>query len=370
MIHVDVMDGRFVPNITLGPGGGRGAAAGRRALPLDAHLMIEDAERYLDAFVDAGATSISVHVEALPHLQRAIAHLRERGVSPGVALNPSTPIAPLEEILPELDYVLVMSVNPGFSYQKLLPRRSTSCGGCGSAIRARGLSVRCRWTAASTPATSAPSWRRAPRSWWWAPPRSAAATRSGARPDRGRPWPGRPRVRCCSEGRRHRRRRVHRLAPRREPARGRPRGAGRRLLHRLLPARRSRRRTWRRSARTRASAWSRSGSRTPTSRRCSTAPSTSSTSRPRPACARRGAATSPTTPSTTCSPPSACSRPRSRPGRPTDRLRLVVLGLRRRARAPAARGRAVPAGLALRRHQARRGAPRACSTTATTACRR
>jgi ribulose-phosphate 3-epimerase len=120
MIHVDVMDGRFVPNITLGPAV---VQACRRAstLPLDVHLMIEDAERYLDAFVDAGATSISVHVEALRHLQRAVAYLRGRGVSPGVALNPSTPIATLQEILPELDRVLVMSVNPGFAGQKLLP---------------------------------------------------------------------------------------------------------------------------------------------------------------------------------------------------------------------------------------------------------
>ncbi len=120
MIHVDVMDGCFVPNISFGPVVVK-ACRRATALPLDVHLMIADAERYIDAFADAGATSISVHVEAMPHLQRSIAHLRERGVSPGVALNPATPIAALEEILPELDYVLVMSVNPGFSYQKLLP---------------------------------------------------------------------------------------------------------------------------------------------------------------------------------------------------------------------------------------------------------
>ena len=132
MIHVDVMDGHFVPNITIGPVVVR-ACRRATALPLDVHLMIEDAERYLDAFADAGATSISVHVEAVPHLQRAIAHLRERGVSPGVALNPATPLATLEEILPELDYVLVMSVNPGFADQTLPARaRSTSCGGSAS----------------------------------------------------------------------------------------------------------------------------------------------------------------------------------------------------------------------------------------------
>lgn len=120
LVHVDVMDGRFVPNITLGP---VVVEACRRAtrLPVDVHLMIESAERYLDAFVDAGASSVSVHVEALPHLQRAIDHLRRRGARPGVALNPSTPVGALDEILPELDFVLVMSVNPGFAGQTFLP---------------------------------------------------------------------------------------------------------------------------------------------------------------------------------------------------------------------------------------------------------
>jgi ribulose-phosphate 3-epimerase len=141
MIHVDVMDGRFVPNITFGPVVVR---ACRRAteLPLDAHLMVADAEPYLDAFADAGATSISVHVEAVQHLQRAIAHLRERGVSPGVALNPATPIATLDEILPELDFVLVMSVNPGFSYQKLLPATLDKLRRLRERIRGLGLSVK------------------------------------------------------------------------------------------------------------------------------------------------------------------------------------------------------------------------------------
>ncbi len=141
MIHVDVMDGRFVPNITLGPAVVQ-ACRRASALPLDVHLMIEDAERYLDAFVDAGATSISVHVEALRHLQRAVAHLRGRGIAPGVALNPSTPIATLEEILPELDYVLVMSVNPGFAGQKQLPPALDKLRRLREAVRARGLSAR------------------------------------------------------------------------------------------------------------------------------------------------------------------------------------------------------------------------------------
>jgi ribulose-phosphate 3-epimerase len=141
MIHVDVMDGRFVPNITLGP---VVVQACRRAssLPLDVHLMIEDAEPYLDAFVDAGATSVSVHVEALTHLQRAVAYLRGKGVAAGVALNPSTPIGALEEILPDVDYVLVMSVNPGFSGQKLLAPALDKLRRLRDAVRARGLPVR------------------------------------------------------------------------------------------------------------------------------------------------------------------------------------------------------------------------------------
>jgi ribulose-phosphate 3-epimerase len=141
LVHVDVMDGRFVPNLSLGPAV---VEACRRAtrLPIDVHLMIESAERYLDAFADAGASSISVHVEALPHLQRAIDHLRQRGVKGGVALNPSTPLGSLEEILPEVDFVLVMSVNPGFSFQKLLPSSLDKIRRLREAIQARSLSAR------------------------------------------------------------------------------------------------------------------------------------------------------------------------------------------------------------------------------------
>ncbi len=120
MLHVDVMDGRFVPNISMGP---VVVEALRRccSLPIDAHLMVERAEDFFDAFVDAGVSSLSVHVEAVHHLQRAIAHLRGRNLRAGVALDPSTPIGALEEILPEVDFVLVMSVNPGFAGQSFLP---------------------------------------------------------------------------------------------------------------------------------------------------------------------------------------------------------------------------------------------------------
>ena len=120
MVHVDVMDAHFVPNLTLGPPVVKSLRKAT-ALPLDCHLMIENADRWVDAFVDAGANWVSVHVEAVPHLQRTIAHLRGRGVKAGVALNPATPLSLLEEVLPELDYVLVMSVNPGFSGQSFIP---------------------------------------------------------------------------------------------------------------------------------------------------------------------------------------------------------------------------------------------------------
>jgi len=140
LIHVDVMDGHFVPNLTLGP---VVVKAVRRAtrLPLDVHLMIEHAELYLDAFIDAGASWISLHVEAMVHLQRAVAHLRSRGVRPGVALNPSTPLATLEEILPEIDYVLVMSVNPGFGGQSFLPGSLDKVRRLAATIASRRLGV-------------------------------------------------------------------------------------------------------------------------------------------------------------------------------------------------------------------------------------
>ncbi len=120
MIHVDVMDGRFVPNLTIGP---VVTAAVRRVtkLPLDCHLMIEDPERYVGRFVDAGADLVSVHVEAVRHLHRVVAQIREAGAKAGVVLNPATPLSVLDEILSEVDFVLLMSVNPGFGGQHLIP---------------------------------------------------------------------------------------------------------------------------------------------------------------------------------------------------------------------------------------------------------
>lgn len=119
-MHVDVMDGRFVPNISIGV---PVVASLKRVArcPLDVHLMILEPERYVDAFAEAGAASLSVHVEATAHLHRCIARISELGLQAGVALNPATPVGALEEIAPDLDLVIVMSVNPGFGGQRYLP---------------------------------------------------------------------------------------------------------------------------------------------------------------------------------------------------------------------------------------------------------
>lgn len=119
-IHVDVMDGHFVPNITMGP---FLVEAFRRAtkLPLDVHLMIEQPERYLEAFVKAGASHLTVHVETCPHIHRTLQHIKSLGCVAGVTLNPGTPVSAIEPVLHLADLVLVMSVNPGFSGQAFLP---------------------------------------------------------------------------------------------------------------------------------------------------------------------------------------------------------------------------------------------------------
>ena len=120
-IHIDVMDGHFVPNITIGP---LVVRALRRVteLPLEVHLMIEQPERYIGDFAEAGADLIIVHVETCPHLDRTLHQIREADVRVGVTLNPSTPVLALQEILDLVDHVLVMSVNPGFGGQSLIPR--------------------------------------------------------------------------------------------------------------------------------------------------------------------------------------------------------------------------------------------------------
>ena len=120
IVHVDVMDGHFVPNITFGPPMVK-ALRPITKLPLDCHLMIEDPDAYIPAFAQAGADMISVHQEVCRHLHRTLEHIIEHDVLPGVVLNPATPVETLIEILPMVHYVLVMSVNPGFGGQKFIP---------------------------------------------------------------------------------------------------------------------------------------------------------------------------------------------------------------------------------------------------------
>lgn len=120
MVHLDVMDGRFVPNLTIGPPV-VASIRGCTRLPLDVHLMMVRPERFLDPFIEAGADWLSVHVEADVHLDRTLNHIRARGRRPGIALNPATPLALLEEALPLADFVLLMTVNPGFGGQKFIP---------------------------------------------------------------------------------------------------------------------------------------------------------------------------------------------------------------------------------------------------------
>jgi ribulose-phosphate 3-epimerase len=119
-IHVDVMDGHFVPNITIGVPVVKSLRKAT-ALPLDVHLMITDPDRYIDAFIDAGANMVSVHVEVLPHLHRTITQIKKLGARAGVVLNPSTPVTAIEEVAGDVDFVLVMSVNPGFGGQVFIP---------------------------------------------------------------------------------------------------------------------------------------------------------------------------------------------------------------------------------------------------------
>lgn len=118
-IHVDVMDGRFVPNITIGP---LVVEAVRRStsLPLDVHLMIVEPEKYLEAFVAAGANRVTVHAEACLHLHRTLQQIRDLGAKPGVVINPATPLSAIEEIATDVDLILIMSVNPGFGAQKFI----------------------------------------------------------------------------------------------------------------------------------------------------------------------------------------------------------------------------------------------------------
>jgi ribulose-phosphate 3-epimerase len=139
-IHVDVMDGHFVPNITIGA---PVVAAIRQvtSLPLDVHLMIEHPERYISEFVHAGADIITVHVEASPHLHATIRLIKELGAKAGVSLNPATPLVTVEEFLPHVDLVLIMSVNPGFGGQSFIPETLPRIANMRKILDDRGLSA-------------------------------------------------------------------------------------------------------------------------------------------------------------------------------------------------------------------------------------
>jgi ribulose-phosphate 3-epimerase len=141
LFHFDVMDGQFVPNITMGP---LVLSALKRQVkvPVDVHLMIVDPDRYLGDFAKAGADILIVHQEAVTHLHRTIAHIHSLGCKAGVALNPATPIATLEDILEELDTVLVMSVNPGFGGQTFIPRSESKIAALRAMIARRGARAR------------------------------------------------------------------------------------------------------------------------------------------------------------------------------------------------------------------------------------
>lgn len=152
-IHVDVMDGRFVPNITLGPIVVKAARAATR-LPLDVHLMIVEPERYIEAFAEAGADVISVHVEASVHLQRTLGEIRRLGKRAGVVLNPHTPESAVEYVLDDLDLILIMSVNPGFGGQHFLPAVLPKIAKVREMIERRGLSVDLEVDGGVTPETT------------------------------------------------------------------------------------------------------------------------------------------------------------------------------------------------------------------------
>jgi ribulose-phosphate 3-epimerase len=141
VLHVDVMDGHFVPNITIGLPVVRSLRRATR-LPIDTHLMIEEPGRYAEQFVEAGANMVSVHVEIDPHLHRTLMAIKAKGALSGVAINPATPLVALEEALPYADFILLMSVNPGFGGQKFIPTSLDKLRRLRRMIEERGLKTR------------------------------------------------------------------------------------------------------------------------------------------------------------------------------------------------------------------------------------
>jgi ribulose-phosphate 3-epimerase len=141
LVHFDVMDGRFVPNLTFGAPVAKALTA-HTDLPLDVHLMVAEPDRLLDDFLEAGARWVSIHWEAATHLDRSLHRIRQAGARAGVVLNPATPVEALTDILPEADFVLLMSVNPGFAGQPFLPYVVDKARRLGAEIRRRGLATR------------------------------------------------------------------------------------------------------------------------------------------------------------------------------------------------------------------------------------
>ncbi len=138
LIHLDIMDGRFVPNLTAGPVVVKAVRKVTR-LPLDVHLMIVEPERLIPEFIEAGCNYLTVHVETCPHLHRTVQMIKERGVKAGVTLNPATPLSAVEPILPDVDLLLIMSVNPGFGGQRFIPQALDKVRQARAMLDARGL---------------------------------------------------------------------------------------------------------------------------------------------------------------------------------------------------------------------------------------
>ena len=177
IIHVDIMDGHFVPNLTLGP---QVVSSLKRmtSLPLDVHLMVENPGFFIPLFHEAGADWISIHLEASVHLHRDIALIKELGKKAGLALNPGTPIHLMNEILKVLDFILVMSVNPGFGGQKFVEATHQKIRNLKTGLMARNCPSPLRWTEASTSRTWKASSKMAWKSWSLVPPYTASQTRA------------------------------------------------------------------------------------------------------------------------------------------------------------------------------------------------
>jgi len=140
LLHIDVMDGHFVPNITIGPPV-IASLRGKTKLPFDVHLMIEEPEKYVDDFIKAGADIVTVHAEATVHLHRLLNYIKSRGIKSGVALNPATPLDTIKYVLDDLDLVLIMSVNPGFGGQKFIPQMLDKIAELRSMASRRGAEI-------------------------------------------------------------------------------------------------------------------------------------------------------------------------------------------------------------------------------------